>query len=319
MPLPTAFVQLGRYAPDGRFEAGLKQVAREVAGGATLEAALRRAALVDEASLELIAAAEASGSLERVLAALAAHREAVRTLQWQALLSSLWPGYLVGLLVFLGPLVRASGSGAQTSQGLFLAWVAGVVPGVLGLALMATLLVLWPVIVSASGLEVQWDRLALRLPGVGSALRSLAASRSLMTLGLALGAGVEVAKAVRVALLASGRASLQRAAESAVQRVRSGGTLFDALTGMELFDRAVLGQLAVAEQTGTLEETLARLGPQLHESMSRSVRLLILAVTGLIAAGALLIIVRSLLGAVFGPLKAYFDAIGSGRLPGESP
>ena len=145
---------------------------------------------------------------------------------------------------------------------------------------------------------------------MGGALRSLAASRALLTLGLALSAGLEVAAALRVAVVSTGRPSLQQRAEEAVQRVRSGETLFAALSSLGFLDRFTLGQLGVAEQTGTLDETLTRLAPEVHEQTIRAIRMLTLVVVGVIAFVALLNIVGILLGTIFGPIKAYYDLAG---------
>lgn len=312
VPLPTAFVQLRAFAPDEAFSTGLSSVARVVASGKTLgEALATQPALFDAAHTELLSAAEQTGSLERVLAALAHHLEEVRRLRWKAFLSSIWPAYLVLIAVFLGPLLRVSSSGVTSVGQVGGVYLSGLLPGLFSLALAVGVIVLWPVLVALVGAERGWDSFVLRVPGVGSAVRSLSASRALLTLGLSLSAGLEVAKSVRVAILSTARPSLMPLAEPAVAVVRGGGTLFQALSSLSLFDRPTLGQLGIAEQTGTLDEALTRLAPEVHEQTLRAVRLLTLVVVGVVALVALFAIVSSLLGTVFGPIKAYYDLAGS--------
>lgn len=316
IPLPTAFVQLRAFAPDEAFSAGLSVVARQVAAGRSLGDALTsQPGLFEADQLELLGAAEAAGSLEPVLAALARHLEAVRRLRWTAFLSSLWPAYLLGVLVFLGPLVRVGGSGVRSFSGVGAAYLAGLLPGLLTVAALLLALVVSPVVIAALKAELAVDRFVLRLPGVGAALRSLAASRALLTLGLSLSAGLEVARAVRVAVVSTARPSLAAHAEAAVDVIRRGGTLFEALSSVGLFDRQTLGQLGIAEQTGTLGETLERLAPEVHEQTLRAVRLLVLVVVGVVGAVALAALLASLLGALFGPIKAYYDLAGNGLPP----
>ena len=312
VPLPTAFVQLRAYAPDEAFAQGLSQVAKLVASGKTLGEALRsQPALFEADQLELLSAAEQSGSLDVVLSALARHLEEVRRLRWKAFTASIWPAYLLGLVIFLAPLVRVGSSGVKSMGDVGGAYVAGLLPGLVMAIVGVLVVVLTPVVVAALKAEVAWDAFVLRLPGVGGALRSLAASRALLTLGLSLSAGLEVAKAVRVALMSTSRPSLMAQAEVVVSKVRAGGTLFDALSGVALFDRHTLGQLGIAEQTGTLDDTLKRLAPEVHEDTIRAVRLLVLVVVALVGVFALFALVSTLLGAIFGPIKAYYDLAGA--------
>lgn len=320
VPLPTAFVQLRAYAPDEAFAQGLSQVAKLVASGKTLGEALRsQPALFEADQLELLSAAEQSGSLDVVLSALAKHLEEVRRLRWKAFTASIWPAYLLGLVVFLGPLVGVGRTGVQSLSGVGAAYLSALLPGLVVSIAALTVILLIPVGVAALKAEVPWDRFVLRLPGVGGALRSLAASRALLTLGLSLSAGLEVARAVRVAIMSTSRPSLMAQAEGAVAKVRAGSTLFDALNSVPLFDRNTLAQLGIAEQTGTLDDTLKRLAPEVHEDSVRAVRLLVLVVVGAVGALALVVIISTLLGTIFGPVKAYYDLAGSGRLPGDPP
>lgn len=104
-------------------------------------------------------------------------------------------------------------------------------------------------------------------------------------------------------------------AESVVATIRRGGTLFESLSGLGLFSRQTLGQLGIAEQTGTLDETLRRLAPEVHEETIRAVRLLVIVVVGIVGAAALFVLVSTLLGALFGPIKTYYDMAGNGLPP----
>lgn len=312
VPLPTAFVQLRAYAPDEAFSQGLSQVAKLVASGKTLGEALRtQPALFEADQLELLSAAEQSGSLEVVLSALAKHLEEVRRLRWKAFTASIWPAYLLGLVIFLAPLVRVGSSGVKSMSGVGAAYLAGLLPGLMVALTGLVVVVMTPVVVAALKAEVAWDAFVLRLPGVGGALRSLAASRALLTLGLSLSAGLEVASAVRVAIMSTSRPSLMARAEGAVAKVRAGGTLFEALASLSLFDHTTLGQLGIAEHTGTLDETLKRLAPEVHEETIRAVRVLVLVVVAVVGALALFALVSTLLGAIFGPIKAYYDLAGA--------
>jgi type IV pilus assembly protein PilC len=309
-------VQLRTYAPTEGVARAFSSIASRVAAGSSLGDALRDHLDVFEPDqVELLSAAEQAGSLDTVLQALAAHLEAVRRLRWKAFLLSLWPAYLLGVVIFLGPLVDASAS-VGSLDGLLGTTLAGIARRLGWLTLGVSALIVAPVGIAALRLERPVDEVLLKLPGPGGALRALAASRALLTLGLGLGAGLEVARTVRAALLSTARPSLVAQTDAVVAKVRSGSTLTDALSALRLFDRATLGQLAVAETTGTLDETLTRLSPEVSDAALRAVRTLVIVVAALVAVGALLALLSSVLGALFGPIKTYYDAAGSGRVPG---
>ncbi len=150
VPLPTAFVQLRAYAPDEAFAQGLSQVAKLVASGKTLGEALRsQPALFEADQLELLSAAEQSGSLDVVLSALAKHLEEVRRLRWKAFTASIWPAYLLGLVIFLAPLVRVGSSGVKSMGDVGGAYVAGLLPGLMVAIVGVLVVVLTPVVVAA--------------------------------------------------------------------------------------------------------------------------------------------------------------------------
>ncbi len=312
VPLPTAFVQLRTFAPTSAAAQTFSEVARSVARGETLGGALvGHDDLFDPAHVALLSAGEASGSLEVVLKQLIGHLEAMRQLRWKTVVASLWPAYLIAALVFVAPLMRVS-SQVKTLDDVGPAYLRGVVPGLLALVLGLLGVVLGPVLVAALKAELAWDRLLLSLPVIGTAVTSFASARALGTLGLGLGAGLDVERSLRAAVSAAGRPSLAPRADSGITRLRQGSTLFDALSVLGLFDRATLGQVGIAEQTGTLHETLVRLSHDVQERGVRALRTAMLVLVGVVTVFALVAIVGSLLRSIFGPLKGYYDAIGNG-------
>lgn len=314
--LPTAFKQLTDFAPDAAMARGLAAVARDVRGGHALGEALRRhGALFDDANVELVAFAEEAGQLEPVCAGIADHLERVQRQRWQALVGALWPMYLGGTLVFLGPLLGVAGHATAGADlgGLYLRGLGSS----LSVALLALGAVLgFPFLVAALALEAAWDRLRRRVPLLSAPLRKLAASRFVLGLGLAIAAGVELHRAVGLAVRATASPALQQELPRVEQLLRGGATLTAAVDALGLLDRQDLGTLAVAETTGTLEEALTKLSEALQAQSLRAMRFLVLAVT-LAVAGVLLVkLVSGLLGVLLGPVKAYYDAAGSGKLDG---
>lgn len=316
VPLPTAFEQLTRYAPDALMAQGLASVARGVRDGLTLGDALRKhAALFDDANVELLAFAEEAGRLEPVAAGIIAHLERVQRQRWQAVMGALWPLYLGGALVFVGPLLDVAQS-VRSSGGIGAAYLAGLASS-LGVALLVLGLVLGtPFVVAALDLEAPWDRFVRVVPLLSAPLRQLAASRLVLGLGLAMASGMEVVRALRLATRATTSPAIDAALPKAEARLRAGASLTDAVAELGVLDRSALGTLSVAETTGTLDEALERLSRELQDSSLRAVRLLVLLVTGLVAGVLLVKIVAGMVATLLGPVKTLFDAAGSGSLDG---
>lgn len=314
--LPTAFGQLQDYAPDDAMARGLAAVSRDVRGGHALGDAMRtHAALFDDAYVELIAFAEEAGRLEGVSLSIVEHLERVQRQRWMAVMGALWPAYLGATLIFLGPLlgVAQQATSAASVGGLFVSGLArslATAVGVLG-GLFSV-----PFVIAAFGAEEKWDRFVRRLPIVAAPVRQLAASRLVLGLSLASASGLEVQRSLRICTRATSRPGIVADAVKAEAALRGGATLTEAIRTLDVLDRTSLGALAVAETTGTLDETLAKLAKDLEASSMRALKFLTLLVTGLVAVALLAKLLMGLLGTLFGPIKTYYDAAGSGSLDG---
>lgn len=306
--MPLALDQLARWATPS-LAASLHRVRDEVAAGGGFSQALRRHVReLDPASVELVAFAEEAGKLEPVLARLIGHLEKLQKLRWQALAGALWPLYLLGAQVFVGPLFSLSAAlakGAPTSA-MGSVYLSGLLTNLAVLALTVGALAAFPLAVAALDADEAWDRFKLRLPAVGRVVRDLYASKLCMALGLAQAAGVEIYRTVEIAALATGSPLVAGRTWRATQALREGGTLADALSRLELLPRTALGSVAVAETSGTLEEAFATLGRESEEAAVRGLQMLIVAVLVLVAGVLLVTIVRELLGTMFGPIHNYY-------------
>lgn len=312
--LPTAFNQLQQFAPDASMERGLAAVARDVRGGHTLGDAMRtHSALFDDAYVELIAFAEEAGRLQPVAEAIVSHLERVQKQRWRTVLGALWPLYLAGAAVFVGPLLEVAQNVNSTSS-IGSLYASALVSSVVTAGLTVTAILGFPFFVAALDAGVGWDRVLRKLPLISSPMRQLAASRLVLGLGLASASGMEVVRSLRLAARATSRPSVLADLPLAEARLRSGSTLVDAVSALGVLDRSSLGTLAVAETTGTLDSSLEKLSTELEEASLRAMRFLALAVTALITVVLLIKIVTGLLGTLFGPVKKLYDAAGSGSL-----
>ena len=317
IPLPSAFSQLGEFAPDASMARGLAAVARDVRGGETLGGAMRKhSALFDDANVELIAFAEEAGRLEPICAGVVSHLEKVQAQRWQAILGALWPLYLGGAFIFVGPLLGVAQQVSSANASIGALYLSGLFDSLGTAFLMLTLVLAAPFVIAAVDQETAWDRLKRRIPFFSAPMRQLAASRLVLGLGLANASGMEAMRAITLAIKATSSPSLLAELPRVEAKLRGGSTLTDAVRELGVLDRTSLGTLSIAETTGTLDEALERMSRELQESSLRATRILILLVTALVAGLLLVKIIAGLLGVILGPVKKLYDAAGSGNLDG---
>jgi type II secretory pathway component PulF len=149
-----------------------------------------------------------------------------------------------------------------------------------------------------------WERVQLRLPGVGEVKATLARVRFCRMLGTLLKAGVPLMHALSVSREAIGNASLSSSLLDAIERVRQGDSLSSALGGLgAMLPPTALEALAVAENSGRLPPELLRLADSSERDLDRRLRTLVS-----LAEPILLLIMASLVGCiVVGMLLPIFD------------
>jgi type II secretory pathway component PulF len=313
VPLTTALADLGRV-----HAAGVRQILRRaedrLRAGATLAEALDELAdLVDPVTRALLAGGEQSGRLEQVLARRLEQMEESRRLAGRILVYFIYPLYLLAGLILVGPLLSlpaAIQAGASTGS-LGSVYLREMV-GMAGLAAgAAAMLFTMPLAVRVLGLECATDRIVLRLPVFGSLLREMYGARLASGLATAIGAGVEVGRALRLATLGMSSPSRSPRIELAAARLADGGSFTEAVAEFGVIDLGSLGQVAVAERTGELDRALDTVALELWQSVVRRARLAAFLLLGVLVAGLLAVVVVKLLGLIFGPIaRAY-------RLPDE--
>lgn len=307
--IPASLAKLAKYAPDRRTRDAMNEMQRDIANGAGFGESMRKHAdRFDDAIIELVLFAEETGSLQTVLEKVIANQEEVQSLRWRALFASLWPFYLLFAAVFVGPLfgiARIAGTSTHWVGAYFSGLTTNLVLGGFAFAVVLA----GPFVIAALGLESAWERLQLAVPFLGRVKRDFMGSRFFLALGLGLGAGVEVKRAVRIALNASGSPTLAARTPEVLRTIESGSTLADALAPLEVFDRPSLGAIAIGEDTGTLDEALRRVAQDAQEAALRGAKLLMLAILVVVVLLLLAFIVSTMLGTLFGSISDYFKSV----------
>ena len=105
--------------------------------------------------------------------------------------------------------------------------------------------------------ELAWHRTQLKLPQIGSILSRALLARFCRTLAITLGSGLPVTQCLSIAARAVDNEHVGRQILDIREDIEAGDTLTSAAHSSGLFTPLVLQMLAVGEETGAVEETLA--------------------------------------------------------------
>ncbi|MGE4110904.1 MAG: type II secretion system inner membrane protein GspF [Burkholderiales bacterium] len=230
----------------------------------------------------LVRGGEDSGALPVVLQHLADYLDARQALQQKTTLALLYPVLVsmvavlivTGLLIYVVPqVVQVFQQSRQTlpllTRGLiglseFLAvawpWLAAIVIGG------------WVVTRAAlrhASLRRRRDGIVLRLPWLGTLVRSVNTSRFASTLAILVGGGVPLLAALDSGARVMGNLALREAVEQTVDRVREGATLSRALAATRAFPPLLIHLIASGEASGRLEQMLERAAQLETQSLER--------------------------------------------------
>lgn len=318
VPLSRALHILVRESTQPGAKAMWKAIHEQVADGQSLADAMKQHPKTFPAVyVAMVRAGEAGGFLDVVLRQIADFMSRERDLKSKVFSAMVYPAVLatiaVGVVTFLLtwfiprfseifdqfgeslPLLTQIVQGASLAvrdYGLFVA--AGV--GVLALMLRQAM-------TSEAGRR-WWDRQVLRIPAVGTASSRFALVRFTRMLGTLVGAGVPLINALRVAREAVGNQTLADTLTATIEQVKQGQPLARSLAGCpQLFSASVVEMIAVAEESGRLDEELVRLAQESEEELDRRLRMLVS-----LAEPALLLVMAAAVGTiVIGMLLPVFD------------
>jgi general secretion pathway protein F len=148
-----------------------------------------------------------------------------------------------------------------------------------------------------------FDRLALRLPIFGRIVRMIIISRFTRTLGTLLASGIPLLEALEIGEAVVGNTVYVQTLKSVRENVREGASLAGPLRESGVFPPLVTRMISVGEQTGELEEMLAKIADIYDLQVETSVSTL----TSLLEPVMILLIGAVIAFIVFAILLPIFD------------
>ena len=286
VPITDAIRLLQGASTSGAFRLALEDVTQDLEAGEAFSTAIAHHPIVfDQLYVDMVRAAEYSGTLDRVLIQIASYMQrqdtAIKKLRsamiYPAIILVLAVAVCTILVVFVLPnfvqmfkefhaelplptkVLLATGSFAQE-------WRIEIV-----LALFVVIIAVLAFFSSPPG-RVFWHYAVLRLPVIGPIVTYSIIERFTRTLATMLKAGIPISQTFEVAIASAGNTRYQRGLASVKERMLSGDGFSAPLAATGLFEPMMIRMIRVGEETGTLDSSLEEIADFLSEEMDYKVR-----------------------------------------------
>ena len=272
LPLVPCLEMLAREEPSRALASAVTAVRNDVERGAALSTAMARHPIAfDRLYTSMVAAGEASGTLDAILKRLATFIEKQARLAAQVRSALVYPTVVLSIAVLVVALILwqvvPTFTSLYGSLNATLPWPTRAVIWLSRHLALAVPLLAGAIYAGAAVLHqyrqtphgrMSVDRVLLNLPLVGPALRKVIVARFCRTLGTLLGSGVSILYGLEITARAADNAVVERAISDVRDRIERGDTIWQPLGATRVFPPMVAQMVAVGERTGTLDGMLAR-------------------------------------------------------------
>ena len=286
VPITDAIKLLQGASNSGAFRAALEDVREDLDAGEAFSTAIaHHPSVFNELYIDMVKAAEYSGTLERVLLQVASYLQRQDTAMKKLRSAMVYPAVILilavavctVLIVFVLPnfvsifhefhaelplptrIMLGVGLFAQT-------WRLQIILG-LFITIVAVL-----VFMSSRPGRIFWDYTLIRLPIIGNIVTYGIIERFTRTLSTMLRAGIPISQTFDVAISSAGNIRFKRGLVSVKQRMLTGEGFSAPLEATGLFDPMMIRMIRVGEETGTLDSSLEQIADFLSEEMDYKVR-----------------------------------------------
>jgi type IV pilus assembly protein PilC len=280
MPMLRALHTLEDQSENEVLKHAIAETRNDIEAGSSLAQALERHPKVfDKLYISLVRSGESSGQLESALDRIAYQLEKLDALRRQIRSAMMYPAFIFffavavlgAVITFIVPVfVGVFEDIAESSPG-----VSADLPALtqITVSISNAFRDSWFIIFPALALLIvgcfqlkkttagrsAWDRGKLKIPAhIGDVVHKVALARWSRTLSGSVGAGVPLLQAIRVTGETSGNVQIEEAMDEVYDSVKQGGTIAGPISRSALFPPMVGHMVAVGEETGQLEQMLAK-------------------------------------------------------------
>lgn len=324
LPLSRALRSAEQQVDKPRFKAIISEVIASVEGGSTLsDAFAKHPKVFNEIYVSLVAAGETSGTLDKALLRLATQQEKdaaiiskIRSaLIYPAIVLVLVVGVMVLMMVQVVPEVAKLYDDLNKELPIYtqvLITISKLMTGYWWITpiILFGLAFLFRYLFRSEGVQLQFDRLKLRIPVFGMLFRKLYMARFSRTMNTLLASGIPMLQAMETTRGAVSNRVISADISDAIRDVRGGKGLSQALEKRSHFHPLVAQMAGVGEESGAIDEMLGRAATYYEDEVDEAVRNLSTTLEPVMMV-VLGIMVGLLLLAVLGPI---YSLVGSGDL-----
>jgi type IV pilus assembly protein PilC len=284
LPILRSLRILEEQQKAGNFKRIIGYVADDIEGGSTLsEAFAKYPRAFDRLFVNMVAAGEAGGVLDLILARISDFKEKALRLKGRVKGAMIYPcvvmtaafGIVMGLMTFVIP----------TFEGVLKEMVGGklnpVTTTVLGISHWIAYEYGWAVMISipigtiitlrlirrVRPGRVVLDTIKLKLPIIGQLSSKISITRWTRTLGTLISAGVPILDAINVTRETAGNEVYANMLSNVHNSIRQGDTFASPLKASKTVDLLVANMVAVGEETGDLDKMLLKVADQYDEQV----------------------------------------------------
>lgn len=323
LPLVQCLEILGDQEENRVFQAIIKQVQSDVESGSSLAEAMRKhPKAFDELFVNMVAAGEAGGILDIILQRLSSYIEKVVKLKSQVKSALIYPVTVIVIACFVVFIIlwKVIPVFAQLFAGLGsdLPFLTRMVISASNFVARYSIAIV-PLIAIGVILLQRWhktpagarvlDNLLLKTPVIGMLLRKIAVARFCRTLGTLTSSGVPILDGLEITAKTAGNAVIEDAVMAVRKSVEEGKTVSEPLADTKVFPPMVVQMINVGEQTGALDQMLAKIADFYEEEVDTAVAGLMKLIEPLMIT-VLGAIIGTIVTAMYLPLYSILSKIG---------
>ena len=274
VPLLQSFDIVARGHGNARFSRMMLDIKSRIETGSSMSQAFRaHPAQFDNLYCNLVAAGEASGTIDAILDRLATYKEKILALKAKIKSAMFYPISVIVvaivvvwvIMVFVVPAFKE----VFTSFGADLPAPTLIVMAIsdffvsywyiMGAIVFGTIFAFITLFKRSEAFRFGFDRLVLRFPVVGEILRKATIARWTRTLSTMFAAGVPLVESLDAVAGAAGNALYAAGTRKIQTDVATGTSLTNAMTNTQLFPTMVIQMTQIGEESGSLDGMLGKI------------------------------------------------------------
>jgi type IV pilus assembly protein PilC len=273
--------------------------------------------------LSMVAAGEASGSLDNVMLRMADQYERDNKLHNKISKALIYPAFLVVLIVgivilmlvvvlpkFMEMFDQVGGTLPLPTQ--ILLAISGALTNYWLIIIIAIILIaiLWHSFLKSSGGRLWWDKLKIKAPIVGKLLLIVASSQFSRTFASLYSSGMPIVQSLEIVGGTLGNKYVESELQNVSEDVRRGVSLSAAVRKVSMFPPMLCSMLSIGEESGNLDDILNKTSAFYDEESDTAIEKLIALIEPVMIV-SLAIIVGFIIMSIMLPLFSIYNQVGN--------